>query len=378
MKEKTLTSSPQQNPLQWGARPQPNIQAGWLSRERGLAFVLIVATALALYLCYRLAYPFFPALAWALALAIMTHPLHQWIARWVRSPNLAAGCTVVLVAVLLITPSSFLLQRLATEISRGVERLQSEAAAGEWSTIIERNPRLTPILHWLETHVDIRDETQHAAQTLTSYLPSFVTGSVWAVVELLIILFFLFYFFRDRHAALQALRSIMPLSNAETTEVFTRVTDTIYATIYGTLVVAFIQGALGGLMFWWLDLPAPLVWGMVMALLAIAPVLGAFVIWAPAAIFLALEGNLGKALLLTVWGGIVIGLIDNLLYPVLVGKRLRLHTLPIFIAIIGGLALFGASGLILGPVVLAITVALVDVWRRRTVNGQTAEDGVSV
>lgn len=364
--------------MRWSARPQRSLRAGWLSRERGLAFVLMAATALALYLCYRLAFPFLPALAWALALAIMTHPVHRWIARWVRSPNLAAGCTVVLVAVLLITPSFFLLQRLSTEISRGVERLQGEAATGEWSAIIKHNPRLTPILRWLETHIDIHDETQRAAKTLTSYLPSFVTGSVWAVIELLLVLFFLFYFFRDRHLALQALRSLMPLSNAETTEVFTRVTDTIYATIYGTLAVAFIQGSLGGLMFWWLNLPAPLVWGVVMALLAVVPVLGPFVVWVPAAIFLALEGSWGKALLLTGWGAIVIGLIDNLLYPILVGKRLRLHTVPVFIAIIGGLALFGASGVILGPVILAVTAALVSVWRQRTVNGQTAEDGVRV
>jgi predicted PurR-regulated permease PerM len=106
------------------------------------------------------------------------------------------------------------------------------------------------------------------------------------------------------------------------------------------------------------------------------PILGAFVVWIPAAVFLALEGQWGKALLLTGWGGMVIALIDNLLYPVLVGQRLRVHTLPVFIAMLGGIALFGASGLILGPLVLALTQALVDVWRRRTTGGRTAEPGV--
>jgi predicted PurR-regulated permease PerM len=129
-------------------------------------------------------------------------------------------------------------------------------------------------------------------------------------------------------------------------------------------------------MFWWLGLPTPLVWGMVMALLAVVPILGAFVVWIPAAVFLALEGHWAKALILTGWGGIVIALIDNLLYPVLVGERLRLHTLLVFIAILGGLTLFGASGLILGPVVLAVTLALVDVWRWRTAGGRSVESGV--
>jgi predicted PurR-regulated permease PerM len=115
---------------------------------------------------------------------------------------------------------------------------------------------------------------------------------------------------------------------------------------------------------------------VVMGLLAIVPVLGAFVVWVPAAIFLALEGNWGKALLLTAWGGIVIALIDNLLYPILVGTKLRLHTVPVFIAIIGGLTVFGVAGVILGPLVFAVTLSLIDVWRRRTAHGRTAENGV--
>jgi predicted PurR-regulated permease PerM len=203
-----------------------------------------------------------------------------------------------------------------------------------------------------------------------------VKGSVWMAAELLITFFFLFYFLRDRRAVMKSFRSLVPLSDAETDEVFGRVFDTIYATVYGTIAVALVQGFLGGLIFWWLGLPAPLLWGTVMALLAIVPVLGAFVIWLPAAVFLALEGSWGRALILMAWGGIVISLIDNWLYPVLVGKRLRIHTVPVFIAIVGGLILFGAAGLILGPVLLAVAVALVEVWQRRTVKGRTAESGV--
>jgi predicted PurR-regulated permease PerM len=130
-------------------------------------------------------------------------------------------------------------------------------------------------------------------------------------------------------------------------------------------------------MFWLLGLPGALLWGAVMALLAIVPVLGAFVVWVPAALFLALEGSWGKALVLTGWGAGVVSLIDNLLYPILVGKRLRLHTLPVFIAIVGGILLFGSAGLILGPATLAVTVALVEVWRRRTAGGRVAETGVN-
>src|SRR5918997_1316059 len=233
---------------------------------------------------------------------------------------------------------------------------------GSWRARIEGNPRLAPALAWVEGQVDLKGEIGRLADAVTSRFSSFVAGSIRVVAELLITLFALFFFFRDRRAALRALRSLVPLSDAETDEVFARVADTIHATVYGTIVVAVVQGILGGLMFWLLGLPAPLLWGAIMALLAVVPVLGAFVVWVPAALFLALTGSWGKALLLAGWGGLVVSLIDNLLYPVLVGKRLRLHTLPVFVAIVGGLMLFGGSGLILSPVALAGTVAPLGGW----------------
>ena len=156
---------------------------------------------------------------------------------------------------------------------------------------------------------------------------------------------------------------------------FVRVTDAIVATVYGTLAVAAVQGCLGGLMFWWLGLPAPLLWGMVMGLLAVVPVLGAFVVWIPAAIFLVLEGSWGRALILAGWGGIVVGGIDNVLYPILVGNRLQMHSVLAFISVGGGLMLFGPSGLILGPVALTITTGLLEIWRHRAADEAAARAG---
>ena len=113
-----------------------------------------------------------------------------------------------------------------------------------------------------------------------------------------------------------------------------------------------------------------------MAVLAVLPVLGAAIIWVPAAIYLALTGSVDKALILTAWGALAVGLIDNLLYPLIVKGRLRLHTVPVFISIVGGLVAFGAVGLVLGPVVLALAVALGDVWRRRMAQGDAVENTV--
>jgi predicted PurR-regulated permease PerM len=156
-----------------------------------------------------------------------------------------------------------------------------------------------------------------------------------------------------------------PFSDKEFAVLTGRVSDTVFASVYGTLVVASIQGALGGLIFWWLGLPFPFFWGFIMGLLAIVPFLGAFVIWVPTAIILAIGDDLLSAAILVAWGTVVVGLIDNIIYPILVGRRLRLHLTISFVAILGGLALFGPSGIVLGPVVFAVSQSLLRIVHQR-------------
>jgi predicted PurR-regulated permease PerM len=351
-------------------------EAGWMTRERMLVLALLVATGLSFYVCYQLARPFLPALAWALALGVVAHPLHEWIERHIHNANLAAAMAVLLVSVMIIAPSVWAAGHLVREGAASLERIREGTATGRWQAVLERVPRVATAVNWLQSHVNLRAEAEHAVTAFKKWFSSVVASSIWSVAELLITLFFLFYFFRDRRAILRTLRSLVPLTNTETDQIFARVSDTVYANIYGTVMGSLVQGALGALMFWWLGLPSPLLWGFVMALLSIIPALGSFVVWVPAAVLLALEGSWGKAASLTVWGLGVIGTIDNLLYPIFVGKRMQLHTLPVFVALLGGLTMFGASGLILGPVALAVTAALLDIWRRRTADGQAAEVGV--
>jgi predicted PurR-regulated permease PerM len=335
--------------------------------------VLIVATALAFYLCYLLIQPFIPVLAWALALAIVGRPLHDFIAIRIRNAEVAAALAVVAVAILLVVPTAFVVHQVASEASGAAQRVHAENQYGEWLSQLEAIPWLGDAVGWLREHVDLQGALDQVLASFTGNLTRAVAGTVWVLVQFLVVLFSLFFLFRDRRSAVGALRGLMPLSESETDEVFQRVADTIHATIYGSLLVALIQGVMGGFMFWLLELPSPVIWGLVMALLAVVPNLGTFVIWGPAAVLLALVGDTGRALVLAAWGGIAIALIDNLLYPYLVGHRMRLHTLLVFFAMIGGLILLGASGIVLGPVILVITLALVDVWRRRTIAGRPAE-----
>ena len=340
------------------------IENDWGSRSHVHTLVLMAVTVVGIYFSYRLAAPFFPALAWALALAVLFAPLHRWLGSKVKYPNLAATICVLVVAVIVVVPATFVAERIIGEAARGAETVKTMVESGEWRRALDAHPRIAPVGHWIERQLDLPGMVNTATSWLTSTGAAFVQGSVLQLIGIVLTFYMLFYFLRDRVAALESLRSLSPLSEADMTRLFDDVSDTVHATLYGTLVVAIVQGTLGGLMFWWLGLAAPLLWGMVMGLLAVIPVLGAFVIWIPAAIFLVLEGSGEKALLLTLWGAIVVGGIDNLLYPMLVGRRLKIHTVLAFISLVGGLIVFGPAGLILGPVIFTVTRLLLEIWRR--------------
>lgn len=338
----------------------------WGSRSQIHVLALAAATAMGIYLCYRMALPFLPALSWALALAVLFMPVYRWLESAVKHANLAASAVVLSIGLIVVVPATFMGQRLVSEAVTGADTIRAKVESGEWQRLLDAHPRVAPLAQRIERQIDLPGTISTLAAWLTNATASFVRGSVIQVIGVLLTFYLLFYFLRDQRKVLQSLRAYSPLSEAEMDRLLSRVGDTVYATIYGTLAVAAVQGTLGGLMFWWLGLPAPLLWGLVMGVLAVVPVLGAFVVWIPAALALALEGSWGRALLLAVWGGVVVGGIDNVLYPMLVGNRLKLHTIPAFMAIVGGLIVFGPSGLILGPVALTVTVFLLGIWQRRT------------
>ena len=340
----------------------------WGSRSHIHTLVMMAVTIVGIYFCYRLTAAFFPALTLALALAVLFAPLHRWLVSKVRHPGFAATICVLTVALLVVVPAIFVAERIIGEAARGAESIKAMVDSGEWRRAFEAHPRIAHVGHWIERQFDLPELVSTASSWLTATAASFVRGSLLQLFGFAMTFYVLFYFLRDRDGALESLRSLSPLSASEMNRLFGDVVDTVHATFYGTFVVSMVQGTLGGLMFWWLGLPAPLLWGIVMGLTGIVPVVGAFVVWIPAAIFLVLEGSGGKALLLALWGAIVVGGIDNVLYPMLVGKRMKMHTLIAFISVMGGLVVFGPAGLILGPVIFAATRLLLETWSTRSAN----------
>jgi predicted PurR-regulated permease PerM len=148
------------------------------------------------------------------------------------------------------------------------------------------------------------------------------------------------------------------------------VVETIHATVYGATAVAVAQGALTGLAFWFLGLPAPLLWTAVTTVLCFVPLLGAPVVWVPTVIVLAAQGAYGKAFALSLWGLLVVGLVDNFIRPIVIGARTQLHPMVVFFSVLGGLLLMGPLGLLMGPVILAITIALLEILKLKLAEGE--------
>jgi len=354
------------HPHREGVKSDVASQPGALYSQKRIAeAALLLATCIAFYLCWLLARPFLAAITWALALAVVGHPVHRWLERWLR-PNLAALVAVIAITVILLAQGVFLLQKVFEEAGGSLAMIATSLSPTELHQTAAKYSFSEQLLGWLEAKFNLDQELKRAAGALAGQVPTALSGSIQFVTQFAIMLVMLFYFFRDRSHLLQFLGRLVPLSSIETGELLSRISETIYATLYGNLVVKLVQGLLGGLMFWMLGLPAPALFGAAMALLAMLPIVGTSLIWGPAAIYLLVHGSWVKALVLVAWGSLVVSLVDNLLYPVLVASELRLHTLAILVSVFGGLIAFGIAGVVLGPVILASTVALIEVWRVRT------------
>jgi len=335
-------------------------------RDQARWLILLATLAGALYLCWLMLKPFIGVLLWAGVLTVTFEPLHRWLVRKTGRQNLSALVSCLLVVLALGIPASLVIWAIIHEITPTITTLQ----AGLSGLLSPDSPITGPVIAWLGEHVDLERVRQQITDQLGSYgttLASRTIGIVGGVLSILIqalfVVFVMFYLFRDGQQIRTALSTVIPLRHRQTYEIFLRTREVIGASVHGVLVISVIQGALGGLAFWVLGLPSAVLWSVAMMFLSLIPLTGAFIVWIPAAIYLAVNGMWVKALLLTLWGVLVIGLVDNFLRPRLVGSRAKLHELFIFFAVLGGLQVFGIIGIVLGPVVLAIALALFDAFR---------------
>jgi len=341
---------------------------GITSRFIILALFLSVCAVVLLLI----ARPFVPALVWALTLAVMLRPLQRRMLVRTGSRSLSVIVTLIVAGLLVVVPVVIVTGILLNELAYDVATYQNLVSASGFAELKQSYPGIAVILDRIENWIDFPQFLQIFTTNAKQWGGALVEGSASSFIVLLLTYYFLFYFLRDTDALIVGLQKLVPLPPAEFTQITTRTVQTVFASVYATVAVAAIQGFLGGLMFWILGLPSPALWGVVMGLLAIVPFLGAFVIWGPAAVGLALNGDWSSAAILTAWGMIVVGLIDNVLYPVLVGKRLSLHPVASFIAIVGGVLWFGAHGIVLGPLAMAAGLVVLELLQERPVSADEA------
>lgn len=338
------------------------------SEFRASWIALIAALVVGLYLCWRIILPFLDVLMWAAVLVTVFQPIHRRLVARLRHPAWAATASTLLVIVTILGPVTLITLAVVDELRTIARGLDSTS----FRLLDFDAPVLGPWLRWLDQYVDLerfqnpaflRERLEGLTGTLANSTIGVVGGAVSVVVQMLLVVFTMFYLFRDGDAIGRAASDMLPLERSQTRGVVARTKEVIGATVYGVIVIALIQGSLGASIFWVLGLPSPLLWGVVMFFLSMIPMAGAFLVWAPAAIFLAFSGAWVRALILVAWGVLVVGSIDNLLSPRLVGQRTRLHELLVFFSVLGGLEVFGVLGVVLGPVVVAVTLAVIEMVR---------------
>lgn len=335
-----------------------------IQQQRLGAVFFYVIIALLLYFTYLVFEPFLAPLCWAAVLVVVFDPLNKKIEqRWGRG-RAAITCTL-LVTLLLIVPAigvgiSFVHQGLqaAAAVQRGFENGGLSRFDRFWEWLTAHMPGLTP---------ESLSQLLHRAIAATAAFLASKAGAVLRnlaifIFDLAVMIVAMFYFFRDSSEIMVRLRQVLPFDRDSREEVVGKSRDLIFASVTMTLVVALIHGLAGGLGFAIVGITAPVFWGVAIAFFSLLPVVGDLIIWIPAIIVEIVGGHWGKAILLAVLITVVAGVIDNLLRPLFLSGRARMNGLIVFIAVIGGMAVFGLLGIVLGPIIVATFASMLDLY----------------
>ncbi len=335
---------------------------------------LLALTAVGVYLCYIMAKPFLKPVILAGVMAIIFYPVHARIRRWFKPPGVAALISTILVLLLIVVPALALARVIAGDVSNLYQALSRRSAeGGGWSayiaTLIDRPAAwasryvdLSP----LNIHAQIRARLEQVSTLMLGWAAGVVGNAGRFLFDAVITFFTLFFLFREGETARQKLVAAIPLERHHVEHLLDMVVDTVIANTHGVLVVSLIQGVLLGLAFWILGLPSAILWGLVTAVCSLIPVVGTALVWVPASVVLLAQHHWWKALILVIWGTAFVGLIDNIVRPLVVRERVKMNTLFIFFALLGGVEAFGFLGIFIGPIVLSLTMGLVRLLREES------------
>jgi predicted PurR-regulated permease PerM len=331
--------------------------------SKALIWLVVIVTIAFLWILA----PYLGAVLWAVAAALVFAPLYRRLVRAFHGrTTLAALASVALIFLLVILPLLGVSALLAQEVSGLYKGLESGevsiakffqqflGALPAWATNLLESFGLA---HEGALQERITTQITKSSQKMAEHALSVGQNTFEVVVEFFVMLYLIFFLMRDGAGLSRRIKEAIPLRSDDKRELSEKFTTVIRATVKGNIVVALIQGALGGLALWVLGIHAPVLWGVVMAFLSLLPAIGAAIVWLPVAAWLLATGAIWKAVALIAWGVLVIGLIDNLLRPVLVGKDTRMPDYVVLLATLGGMTFFGINGFVIGPLVAAMFMA---------------------
>jgi len=346
-----------------------------MKRENIFLIFILFLTFLSIYLLYQVLHPFLSSIIWAILLAMVFYPLFQKLRRLLKKREvLSAIIMTLLVLIVIVLPFSLLMASLAGEVINIYHQVEEMIKTGQLQAYLERVkeiPIFTRILAGLGQHIDVsqidplplllKNLNQistfifNQTTTLLKGFSTFIAGFFFTLLSL-------YYLFKDGGRFFKNFKGIIPLPSKEKELLIQRFKDMIQATIYGGILIAIIQGILGGLSFWVLGLPSPIFWGTAMALLSFIPIGGTALIWAPAGIILLIGGNILKGFILLGLGVFVISMVDNLLRPFFISAKTKIHPLLLFFAVLGGIQAFGLIGLVAGPLIATLFLTMVEIY----------------
>ena len=342
-------------------------------------FVLLLGLVSLLFLW--LLKPFFAPILWACIVAILFHPMQIWLSqKWGERPNLTAMTTLLICMVVVVLPILFLLYSFLQEGISLYQRIESGEI--DPAQFIERIRNAFPIVQSLFERFNINlesiwEQAASAAVVASRFLATnaFALGqsTFEFVLKLGLMLYVAFFLLRDGRKLTEHLIATLPLGDERERLLFQKFAEVMRATVKGNLVVAIVQGALGGIIFWILGIPAALLWGVIMAVLSLIPAIGAGLVWLPAAIYLIAIGDWISGIVLIVYGVVVIGLADNILRPILVGRDTKLPDWLVLLSTLGGIGLVGISGFVVGPLIAALFIAFWQIFRSEFYQQPTVE-----
>jgi predicted PurR-regulated permease PerM len=308
--------------------------------------------------------PFYGAVLWAIVGAVIFAPLNRELLRLMRGrSNLAASVTVLIIIAMVILPMVMIVVSLAQEASNLYAKVQSGEydlaryiqrvfdVLPSWAIDLLDRFNLTNLTTVRET---LAFGLMKGGQVLAPQALSIGMNTFDSMIDLGIMLYLLFFLMRDGKALADRIKVTIPLRTDQKAALFSRFADVVRATVKGGILVAIAQGALGGLAFWFLGIHAPLLWAVLKAFLSLLPAIGAGLVWLPVAIYFLASGAVWQGISLITYGVLVIGLVDNILRPFLVGKDTKLPDYVVLISTLGGIAVFGLNGFVIGPLIAAI------------------------